>query len=163
MRIKPKKSLGQNFLNNTRILSNIVNAGQVSNKDIILEIGPGTGNLTEKIIDRNPKEFYVVEKDKDLSNMLKKRFGNKIFIINKDILDCYNEFKFNLPIKVFGNLPYNISTKILISFIKLENLEKFFEKFIFVFQKEVAERIIAKENSRNFYNNFLENGSSESY
>ena len=78
MRIKPKKSLGQNFLNNTRILSNIVNAGQVSNKDIILEIGPGTGNLTEKIIDRNPKEFYVVEKDKDLSNMLKKRFGNKI-------------------------------------------------------------------------------------
>ena len=150
MRIKPKKSLGQNFLNNTRILSNIVNAGQVSNKDIILEIGPGTGNLTEKIIDRNPKEFYVVEKDKDLSNMLKKRFGNKIFIINKDILDCYNEFKFNLPIKVFGNLPYNISTKILISFIKLENLEKFFEKFIFVFQKEVAERIIAKENSRNY-------------
>ena len=150
MRIKPKKSLGQNFLNNTRILSNIVNAGQVSNKDIILEIGPGTGNLTEKIIDRNPKEFYVVEKDKDLSNMLKKRFGNKIFIINKDILDCYNEFKFNLPIKVFGNLPYNISTKILISFIKLENLEKFFEKFIFVFQKEVAERIIAKENSKNY-------------
>ena len=117
MRIKPKKSLGQNFLNNTRILSNIVNAGQVSNKDIILEIGPGTGNLTEKIIDRNPKEFYVVEKDKDLSNMLKKRFGNKIFIINKDILDCYNEFKFNLPIKVFGNLPYNISTKILTSFM----------------------------------------------
>ena len=148
--IRPKKSLGQNFLNNTRILSNIVNAGQVSNKDIILEIGPGTGNLTEKIIDRNPKEFYVVEKDKDLSNMLKKRFGNKIFIINKDILDCYNEFKFNLPIKVFGNLPYNISTKILISFIKLENLEKFFEKFIFVFQKEVAERIIAKENSKNY-------------
>ena len=142
--------MGQNFLNNTRILSNIVNAGQVSNKDIILEIGPGTGNLTEKIIDRNPKEFYVVEKDKDLSNMLKKRFGNKIFIINKDILDCYNEFKFNLPIKVFGNLPYNISTKILISFIKLENLEKFFEKFIFVFQKEVAERIIAKENSKNY-------------
>ena len=150
MRIKPKKSLGQNFLNNTRILSDIVNAGQVSNKDIILEIGPGTGNLTEKIIDRNPKEFYVVEKDKDLSNMLKKRFGNKIFIINKDILDCYNEFKFNLPIKVFGNLPYNISTKILISFIKLENLEKFFEKFIFVFQKEVAERIIGKENSKNY-------------
>ena len=150
MRIKPKKSLGQNFLNNTRILSNIVNAGQVSNKDIILEIGPGTGNLTEKILDRNPKEFYVVEKDKDLSNILKKRFGNKIFIINKDILDCYNEFKFNLPIKVFGNLPYNISTKILISFIKLENFEKFFEKFIFVFQKEVAERIIAKENSKNY-------------
>ena len=135
MRIKPKKSLGQNFLNNTRILSNIVNAGQVSNKDIILEIGPGTGNLTEKIIDRNPKEFYVVEKDKDLSNMLKKRFGNKIFIINKDILDCYNEFKFNFPIKVFGNLPYNISTKILISFIKLENLEKFFEN-LYLFSKK---------------------------
>ena len=87
MRIKPKKVWAK-FLNNTRILSNIVNAGQVSNKDIILEIGPGTGNLTEKIIDRNPKEFYVVEKDKDLSNMLKKDLEIK-FIINKDILDCY--------------------------------------------------------------------------
>ena len=131
-------------------LSNIVNTGQISNKDIILEIGPGTGNLTEKIIDRNPKELYVVEKDKDLSNVLKKRFGNKIFIINKDILDCYDEFNFNTPIKVFGNLPYNISTKILISFIKIKNLEKIFEKFIFVFQKEVAERIVAKENSKNY-------------
>ena len=150
MRIIPKKSLGQNFLNNTKILSNIINTGQVSDNDIILEIGAGTGNLTEKIIDKNPKELYVVEKDKDLSNLLKKRFGNKIFIINKDILECYDEFKFNKPIKVFGNLPYNISTKILISFIKIKNLEKFFEKFIFVFQKEVAERIIAKENSKNY-------------
>ena len=136
MRIKPKKSLGQNFLKDTRILSNIANAGQVSNKDIILEIGPGTGNLTEKIIDKKPKKFYVVEKDKDLSNMLKKRFGNKIFIINKDILDCYDEFKFNLPIKVFGNLPYNISTKILISFIKLENLEKFLKNLYLFFKKK---------------------------
>ena len=150
MKIKPKKSLGQNFLNNTKILSNIINTGQVSDNDIILEIGAGTGNLTEKIINKNPKELYVVEKDKDLSNLLKKRFGNKIFIINKDILECYDEFKFNKPIKVFGNLPYNISTKILISFIKIKNLEKFFEKFIFVFQKEVAERIIAKENSKNY-------------
>ena len=150
MQLKPKKSLGQNFLNNTKILSNIINTGQVSDNDIILEIGAGTGNLTEKIIDKNPKELYVVEKDKDLSNLLKKRFGNKIFIINKDILECYDEFKFNKPIKVFGNLPYNISTKILISFIKIKNLEKFFEKFIFVFQKEVAERIIAKENSKNY-------------
>ena len=150
MRIIPKKSLGQNFLNNTKILSNIINTGQVSVNDIILEIGAGTGNLTEKIIDKNPKELYVVEKDKNLSNLLKKRFGSKIFIINKDILECYNEFKFNQPIKVFGNLPYNISTKILISFIKIKNLEKFFEKFIFVFQKEVAERIIAKENSKNY-------------
>tara|TARA_B100000242_G_scaffold291363_1_gene264524 strand:- start:161 stop:952 length:792 start_codon:yes stop_codon:yes gene_type:complete len=150
MRIKPKKSLGQNFLINTKVLSNIVNIGGVSNDDVIIEIGPGTGNLTEKIIDRSPKELYVVEKDKDLSNMLKKRFGNKIFIINKDILDCYDEFKFNIPIKVFGNLPYNISTKILISFIKMKNMEKFFERFIFVFQKEVAERIIAKVNSKNY-------------
>ena len=68
----------------------------------------------------------MLKKIKNLSNLLKKKFGNKIEIINKDILNCYNNFKFDKPIKVFGNLPYNISTKILTSFIKIENLNKKF-------------------------------------
>ena len=79
-----------------------------------------------------------------------KRFGNQIKIINKDILTCYKNFNYEMPIKVFGNLPYNISTKILTSFIKIENLNKKFKKFIFIFQKEVADRIIAEENSKNY-------------
>ena len=70
--------------------------------------------------------------------------------MNKDILTCYKDFNYDEPIKVFGNLPYNVSTKILTSFIKIENLNKKFNKFIFVFQKEVADRIIAEENTRNY-------------
>ena len=146
----PKKSLGQNFLKDRSTLSKIVECGKVSNSDIILEIGPGTGNLTEKIVEREPKEFVVVEKDKDLSILLKKRFGNKITIINKDILTCYNEFKFDKEIKVFGNLPYNISTKILTSFITIDKINNKFSKFIFIFQKEVADRILAEENTKNY-------------
>ena len=146
----PKKSLGQNFLNNSDILNKIVDSGDILNTDTILEIGPGTGNLTEKILKKNPKNIIVIEKDNDLVIHLKKKFNTKIKIINKDILDCYNDFDFNLPIKVFGNLPYNISTKILTSFIKTDNLNTKFKKFIFVFQKEVADRIIAEENSKNY-------------
>ena len=150
MRLRPKKSLGQNFLEDKNILHKIVESADISSKDIILEIGPGTGNLTEIILKKNPKEIYVVEKDTSLSNLLDKKFGEKINIINKDILKCYNDFKFNLPIKVFGNLPYNISTKILTSFVKIEHLNKNFKKIFFIFQKEVADRIVAKENNKNF-------------
>ena len=150
MKIKAKKSLGQNFLIDDSILCKIVEIGKISENDIVLEIGPGTGNLTEKIIKKNPKKFFVVEKDKNLSNLLKEKFGNKIYIINNDILKCYHNFLFDTPIKVFGNLPYNISTKILTSFIKVKNLNKIFKKFIFVFQKEVADRIMADENTKNY-------------
>ena len=150
MRIKVKKSLGQNFLEDNKALSKIIETGNISKRDIILEIGPGTGNLTERLLNKNPKELYVVEKDKDLADMLKRKFGRNINIINDDILKCYNDFRFDRPIKVFGNLPYNISTKILTSFIKIENLNKFFEKFIFVFQKEVVDRIVAVENTKDY-------------
>jgi len=150
MSIKPKKSLGQNFLKDKNILSKIVDVAELSAEDIVLEIGPGTGNLTEIILEKNPKSIYVVEKDKKLTVLLEKKFGKKINIINKDILNCYNDFNFDLPIKVFGNLPYNISTKILTSFIKVKNLNKIFKKFIFVFQKEVADRIMADENTKNY-------------
>jgi 16S rRNA (adenine1518-N6/adenine1519-N6)-dimethyltransferase len=148
--MKPKKSLGQNFLNDTNVLMKIIDIGNISSEDMVLEIGPGTGNLTKEIIKKKPKKIIVIEKDNYLSNILYKKYGNKIEIINKDVLKCFKEFKKDKQIIVFGNLPYNISTKILISFIKLDNLQYNFRKFIFVFQKEVAERIVAKENSKNY-------------
>ena len=146
----PKKSLGQNFLKSKDIISHIVECGNISKKDIILEIGPGTGNLTKTILEKEPERFIVIEKDKKLSELLHKKFRGKIEIINGDILDCYNSLIFNKKVKVFGNLPYNISTKILISFLKISNLKDQFEKFVFVFQKEVADRILAEENSKNY-------------
>ena len=80
---KPKKSLGQNFLKDKNILNKIVSIGNLSKKDIVLEIGPGTGNLTEKIIEQNPKEIYVVEKDTNLSVLLKKNLEAKLILLIK--------------------------------------------------------------------------------
>ena len=148
--MRAKKSLGQNFLSNTNILSKIVDKSEILNSDIILEIGPGTGNLTKELMKKNPKKIIVVEKDNNLSKILIHKYGNKIHVINNDILQCYKDFKDNKPIKVFGNLPYNISTQILTSFIKLDNMEKIFSNFTFIFQKEVADRILAEENTKNY-------------
>jgi 16S rRNA (adenine1518-N6/adenine1519-N6)-dimethyltransferase len=83
--IKPKKSLGQNFLIDQNILKKIVSLIKIEDK-FVLEIGPGTGNLTSYILKNNPKKLIVVEKDKFLVNDLKKKFENKIIIINDDIL-----------------------------------------------------------------------------
>ena len=148
--MRPKKSLSQNFLIDEKILNLIVDNGNIKSDDIVLEIGPGTGNLTEKIIKKNPSKLIVIEKDKELSKKLKDKFDKNLIVINDDILNCFNKFRFDKPIKVFGNLPYNISTKILTSFIKIDNLSKFFVRFLFVFQKEVADRIVANYNTKQY-------------
>ena len=148
--MRPKKSLSQNFLIDEKILNLIVDNGNIKSDDIVLEIGPGTGNLTEKIIKKNPSKLIVIEKDKELSKKLKDKFDKNLIVINDDILNCFNKFRFDKPIKVFGNLPYNISTKILTSFIKIDNLSKFFVRFLFVFQKEVADRIVANDNTKQY-------------
>ena len=148
--MRPKKSLSQNFLIDEKILNLIVDNGNIKSDDIVLEIGPGTGNLTEKIIKKNPSKLIVIEKDKELSKKLKDKFDKNLIVINDDILNCFNKFRFDKPIKVFGNLPYNISTKILTSFIKIDNLSKFFVQFLFVFQKEVADRIVANYNTKQY-------------
>ena len=148
--MRPKKSLSQNFLIDEKILNLIVDNGNIKSDDIVLEIGPGTGNLTEKIIKKNPSKLIVIEKDKELSKRLKDKFNKNLIVINDDILNCFNKFRFDKPIKVFGNLPYNISTKILTSFIKIDNLSKFFVRFLFVFQKEVADRIVANYNTKQY-------------
>ena len=147
MNIIPKKSLGQNFLLDKNIIKKICDNGNISEKDYVLEIGPGTGNLTETILLKKPKKLYVIEKDKRLIEHLNKKFQDSIVVINEDIL----QYKFNeLNIKnliVFGNLPYNISSQILVKFIKHHRKDFTFKKLIFMFQKEVAERILAKDNT----------------
>ena len=75
--MKSKKSLGQNFLSNIDILNQIVDEGKIATDDIIIEIGPGTGNLTSEILKKNPKKLIVVEKDNDLSKLLFKKFEKK--------------------------------------------------------------------------------------
>ena len=144
--IKAKKSLGQNFLIDKNILNLIVNYTKISNK-IVLEIGPGTGNLTEYILKNNPKELFVIEKDIRFYHLLNEKFKNKLNIINEDILKVDESLLFKEKVIVVGNLPYNISTEILIRWIINLKSKIWFDKLILMFQKEVAQRIISKHNT----------------
>ena len=147
--IKAKKSLGQNFLIDKNILNKIVNLINIEDK-FILEVGPGTGNLTSLILDKKPKKFYVIEKDNELASNLRKTFEDKLIVINKDVLEIDETSLFNENVTVFGNLPYNISTEILSKWI-INLKDKFwFDNLILMFQKEVADRIIAKFNSSKY-------------
>ena len=150
MKFAPKRSLGQNFLNNQRIIDLIVELGNINTKDTVLEVGPGTGNLTEKILNKNPKEFLIIEKDERLVNFLSKRFGSKIKIFNYDMMKFSYKNYYDKQLIIFGNLPYNISTQILVKWIKIKKLDKFCKKLVLMFQKEVADRIIAKTNTKNY-------------
>ena len=148
--IKAKKSLGQNFLIDKNIIKKISKIINIKNK-IILEIGPGTGNLTSEILINKPKKVYVVEKDEKLVLHLKKKFGDNLNIINKDVLKFDEHLLSSEKLNVFGNLPYNISTEILCKWIlNLNSNDYWFENLILMFQKEVAERIISKFNSKNY-------------
>ena len=148
--IKAKKSLGQNFLIDQNILKKIVNITEIKNKTV-LEVGPGTGNLTYHILSKKPKKIYVIEKDEDLALKLFNNFKGKIEIINKDILLINEKNLDNDKFIVFGNLPYNISTEILSKWILNLDRKKFwFSCLILMFQKEVADRIISEFNSSKY-------------
>ena len=140
---KLKKSLGQNFLIDHNILEQITNSVEITNKEV-LEIGPGSGNLTNYLLKKNPKKIHVIEKDDDLSSMLNKKFGIRINIINNDVLKISENKISKEKLIVFGNLPYNISTEILSKWIVNLDENFWFSKLVLMFQKEVADRIIAK-------------------
>ena len=144
--IKAKKSLGQNFLIDQNILEKIVEVTSIKDKTI-LEIGPGTGNLTSFILKNNPKKVFAVEKDYDLAENLKNNFTDKLTVINDDILNIDENLLFNDKVTVFGNLPYNISTEILSRWIINLKSNFWFDHLVLMFQKEVADRIIAKFNT----------------
>ena len=145
-----KKSLGQNFLIDENIINKISSLVKVEDQNI-LEVGPGTGNLTNTLLKKKPKKFYVIEKDDNLANLLKKKFKDKIIVINDDILKVNENNLSNEKLIVFGNLPYNISTEILCKWIiNLNDKKIWFRNFILMFQKEVADRILSKYNSSHY-------------
>ena len=150
MILKPKKNLGQNFLTDEKIINLIVEIGNINKKDQVIEVGPGTGSLTEKILQKTPKELTVIEKDERLINVLSRKFGNDIKIVNEDMMNISYEYLDKSNLIIFGNLPYNISTQILAKWIRVKNLDHFCKKFILMFQKEVADRIIAETNTKNY-------------
>ena len=148
--IKAKKSLGQNFLTDRNIITKITDTATVENK-VILELGPGTGNLTSFILKKKPKKLFVVEKDNDLAENLNYNFKDQLTIINDDILNISESLISDEKITVFGNLPYNISTEILCKWIlNLTSKNYWFNELILMLQKEVADRIVAKFNTSTY-------------
>ena len=147
-----KKSLGQNVLIDQNIINKIIKIGNIAENKTVLEIGPGYGNLTKKIANMNPRKILAVEKDKKLALFLKNIFKDfkNIKIINNDIFNIIENKNLEQNTIVFGNLPYNISTQILASLILLEKWPPWYEILIFMFQKEVADRILAKKNIKDF-------------
>ncbi len=137
-----KKSLGQNFLIDKNIVKKIINLTKVENQNI-LEIGAGKGALTVEILKKKPKSLIIIEKDFNLAKELKEKYKNykKVKIINMDILKLDIEKKIKKNTIIFGNLPYNISSQILIKFIKFNNWPPLYTNIIFMFQKELGEKI----------------------
>ena len=147
--IRAKKSLGQNFLTDRLVLDKIVNSAPIKNK-IVLEVGPGTGNLTSFILKKNPKKLIVIEKDNDLADNLNNIFKDQLTLINDDILNIDENTLSDDKVTVFGNLPYNISTEILSKWIINLKDDFWFDQLVLMFQKEVADRIISNVNSSTY-------------
>ena len=145
-----KKSLGQNFLIDKNKIKKIINFKQITNKHVI-EIGPGKGALTDEILKKNPKTLTVIEKDNKLADFLKIKYSNnnKIKIYNSDILKFDLEKIIENGSVIFGNLPYNISSQILVKILRLKWPPKF-EDLIFMFQKELGEKIVCKFPSKKY-------------
>ena len=144
--IRAKKSLGQNFLIDKNIISKIIDTVSITGNEI-LEVGPGTGNLTREILRNNPSKIYLVEKDTFLAESLREIVNEKVKIFNEDILKFDENSLSKNKIIVFGNLPYNISTEILSSWITKLKKDYWFSDLVLMFQKEVADRIIAPFNT----------------
>ena len=149
---KHKKRLGQNFLINKDIIKKIADIGIINKDTNIIEVGPGSGSLTEELLKRNPKKIFAIEFDKDLSNYLEK-IKNNYQNFNYEISDAltFDEKKiFKKNSIIFGNLPYNISLKLLIKWIYSDPWPPFYDQMILMFQKEVAERIVATSNNKKY-------------
>ena len=117
----PKKSLGQNFLIDLNIIKKIINLSNIQNRHVI-EIGPGNGELTDEIIKNKPKSITLIEKDFDLTKRLKKKYSENqnLIIFNDDILKFNLEKIIKKESMIIGNLPYNISSQILVKIIKFK-------------------------------------------
>ena len=146
---KPKKSLGQNYLIDNNILKLISCVGNINSENDIMEIGPGTGNLTKYLCKLNFNNFIAIEKDNHLYKKLKGKF-NQINLINEDFLQFDLKDLHLKNLIIYGNLPYNISSQILIKLITEYNENFKFKKLILMFQKELADRILAKHDSKEY-------------
>ena len=146
-----KKSLGQNFLIDKNIIRKIVNLVDIKNKNVI-EIGPGNGALTDEILSRAPESLSIIEKDNHFAQTLKKKYSKikYIKIYNSDVLKFDVEKLSITDSVIFGNLPYNISSQILIKILNFKKWPPNFSNLVLMFQKELADKIIGKYKTRDY-------------
>jgi len=146
--IDSKKSLGQHFLTNDFVTEKMVKDAEVNTDDAVLEIGSGLGILTKAIFDHNPRQLILCEKDRDLAEILKKKFtSKKIKIITEDALLLIPNLQVSPPFKVVSNLPYNISSPVIVSLLTTSQVLP--ATIAVMLQKEVAQRICAKGGDSN--------------
>ncbi len=145
---KAKKSLGQNFLKSDIVLRKIVEVGEIKTDETILEIGPGKGALTEKLL-ASGCQLIAIEKDRELFEFLNQKFekeilNKKLILVEGDILDFdINTYKLKADTyKLIANIPYNITGAILKKFLTAEHQPK---SMILMIQHEVATRILARD------------------
>ena len=149
--LKPKKKLGQNFLHDKNIISSIVNKANIEDEDII-EIGPGPGILTESILNNKARSLLAIEKDDSFEVNLKKirsNYGDNFDYLINDIIDFDFKKLTKKNYKFVSNLPYNISVPFILKMIRIRKIIPWKEMILMV-QKEVAERITAKINTKNY-------------
>ncbi len=146
-----KKSLGQNFLIDKNIIRKIINLVKLKNKNII-EIGAGHGALTDEILKKKPNLLNVIEKDIVLYKKLKMKYSEikNVKIYNNDILNFNLESLVKKNSIIIGNLPYNISSQILVKILRFKKWPPNFENLIFMFQKELGEKILGIYPSANY-------------
>ncbi len=147
--VRPSKSRGQNFLVQPSIATQIVSAAEIQADDSVVEIGPGLGALTERLIDAYPGKLTLVELDAKLAAMLTARFGGdpRIKLLNRDFLTI-TQAEFNGDrLKIIGNLPFSAAAAIL---RHLSDMRESIGRMVLMFQREVGERIRALPGSRNY-------------
>ncbi len=144
--LNAKKSLGQNFILDTNLLCKIARLALTGvSYDALLEIGPGPGGLTNALLEQTTTPLSVIEKDDRCAKALaelSEEFPNRLHIYNEDAL-MFDESQLGNKICVVANLPYNVSTVLLVKWLKKIHL---FSALTLMFQKEVAERLTANEN-----------------
>lgn len=140
---KAKKSLGQHFLKDETTLQHILDAADITSEDVVVEVGPGRGALTNALVAASPKKLIIIEKDKDLIHLLKEKFGSVSFIeiIQADVLTLNISELAGGPFKLIANIPYYISTPLLKKILLRE--ASLPERMVLLVQKEFGQKLVA--------------------
>ena len=149
--IRAKKSLGQNFLLDLNLTSKIARyAGNLKQSDV-LEIGPGPGGLTRSLLNEGARQVVSIEKDNRCIAALEEiqsLFPGRLRLLQGDALSMNVTQYLTDPIRIIANLPYNIGTELLVRWLNSKNWPSFWESMTLMFQKEVANRIVARPGSK---------------